>query len=395
MMADSDMSMTTRTAPVLIALEALAAKYDSRWREEYYSDADEENKVRTRDELDQKTKLLDEFRSILLPSIKHQLKSLSTAVLDRPQNNNEYSSLDIELTLETLSNLDRTIQEIFMCIRPGPLDKRRSQNAHDHHSKQCKAFRCFDVDVRIHDLVSEVYLLFRAYIEYITSSKLSSNHSQDTNYRPPTPREQNVVCLSLIDRTIERSGASDFALLQRNWQCTVRSLDELLETLASLIDCRQNDRSALRRSVVKQAGLTVPLIKLLRTLYNKISNTTTKTLSFTLDTELNSDTLYTLDQDPALILYPCQVYTVHLEESHKANSMISSSHSMRKRINWMSRSVDSTVVLLALYIIPLSPQIDHSSLQSDFKAWLFEWQRLWHIAKNRLVGAILLPEPEN
>ncbi|KAI9611649.1 hypothetical protein H4Q26_008604 [Puccinia striiformis f. sp. tritici PST-130] len=375
-MADSDMSMTTRTAPVLIALEALAAKYDSRWREEYYSDADEENKVRTRDELDQKTKLLDEFRSILLPSIKHQLKSLSTAVLDRPQNNNEYSSLDIELTLETLSNLDRTIQEIFMCIRPGPLDKRRSQNAHDHHSKQCKAFRCFDVDVRIHDL-------------------LSSNHSQDTNYRPPTPREQNVVCLSLIDRTIERSGASDFALLQRNWQCTVRSLDELLETLASLIDCRQNDRSALRRSVVKQAGLTVPLIKLLRTLYNKISNTTTKTLSFTLDTELNSDTLYTLDQDPALILYPCQVYTVHLEESHKANSMISSSHSMRKRINWMSRSVDSTVVLLALYIIPLSPQIDHSSLQSDFKAWLFEWQRLWHIAKNRLVGAILLPEPEN
>ncbi|KAH9443509.1 hypothetical protein Pst134EA_032806 [Puccinia striiformis f. sp. tritici] len=315
-MADSDMSMTTRTAPVLIALEALAAKYDSRWREEYYSDADEENKVRTRDELDQKTKLLDEFRSILLPSIKHQLKSLSTAVLDRPQNNNEYSSLDIELTLETLSNLDRTIQKSSCASAPVP--------------------------------------------------------STSVDRKMPTTTTQNnakpLGVLMWMYGSKILSGASDFALLQRNWQCTVRSLDELLETLASLIDCRQNDRSALRRSV---------------------------TLSFTLDTELNSDTLYTLDQDPASILYPCQVYTVHLEESHKANSMISSSHSMRNRINWMSRSVDSTVVLLALYIIPLSPQIDHSSLQSDFKAWLFEWQRLWHIAKNRLVGAILLPEPEN
>ncbi|KAI7965550.1 hypothetical protein MJO29_001298 [Puccinia striiformis f. sp. tritici] len=388
MMTDSDMDTNTRTVPVLKALEALAGKYGSRLQEAFNSKASEEKTVLTREEMDQRIKLTDELRSSLLPSLEHQLKTLLTA-LDRPQNDtNEYSSLDIEITLETLSNLDRNIQELFKYVRPGPLDERRFQNAHDHQLKQCKTFRSFIIDVGIHTLVCGVYSLFLAYIEYIKSSKLSSSHPQDTSDPHQTPREKTVECLSLIDQIIGRSGGSDFELLQRTWQNSVITLDRLLEPLASLTNRRPKSRGVLRRTIVKQAGSTVPLIKLLRTLYNKISNTTTKTLSFTLDTELNSDTLYTLNRQPGSILSLCEVHTNYLEETYEENSMTDSSHSMRERINEISRSVDSTVVLLALHMIPLSPKIDHSSLESDFQAWLFEWKRLWHIAKDRLLDAI-------
>ncbi|KAH9443507.1 hypothetical protein Pst134EA_032804 [Puccinia striiformis f. sp. tritici] len=286
--------------------------------------------------------------------------------------------------LETLSNLDRNIQELLQVHSPRSPDERRFQNAHDHQLKQCKTFRSFIIDVGIHTLGVRGILPFLAYIEYIKSSKLSSSHPQDTSDPHQTPREKTVECLSLIDQIIGRSGGSDFELLQRTWQnSVVITLDRLLEPLASLTNRRPKSRGVLRRTIVKQACLT-----LLRTLYNKISNTTTKTLSFTLDTELNSDTLYTLNRQPGSILSLCEVHTNYLEETYEENSMTDSSHSMRERINEISRSVDSTVVLLALHMIPLSPKIDHSSLESDFQAWLFEWKHLWHIAKDRLLDAL-------
>jgi hypothetical protein len=48
-----------------------------------------------------------------------------------------------------------------------------------------------------------------------------------------------------------------------------------------------------------------------------------------------------------------------------------------------------------LYIIHSSPKVDHSSLESDFKAWLSEWRVLWQTAKERFMDAMYIPEDEN
>ncbi|POW20677.1 hypothetical protein PSHT_03277 [Puccinia striiformis] len=50
-----------------------------------------------------------------------------------------------------------------------------------------------------------------------------------------------------------------------------------------------------------------------------------------------------------------------------------SMESMPSRIEKISTTVDSNVKFLDAFLILLSPNIDHSSLETEFKAWLHEW----------------------
>ncbi|KAA1075997.1 hypothetical protein PGT21_032492 [Puccinia graminis f. sp. tritici] len=391
------MSRSTQTDPVLEALEFLAATYLDRTRSRHRSNTCEENGELAEYDLDEAKKLLDELRSSLLPLIKHELKTLSTA-LDPPHDSREYPSPDIKLTLQTLSNLDLTMQKSLHYINSSPLKAFYPTDAYDHHFKQCKAFRCYNLAEAISFLEMNLRSLFLAYIKLIKSRNLPIKHPEEPRYRAPTPREETVECLKSIDQAIRWSQASDFALLQLKWRGVVERFHDLLARLAKLID--QISRHArintiLRKHIVEQARLIVPVIKLLRNLYDKISNTTKKKLLFTLDLEVNSDTLHTLKVDSGVILCACDMYVQSLELCHMHGSMVDTSEARRVRNKRLSRSVESTLVLLALYIIPLSPKVDHSSLESDFKAWLSQWHVLWRVAKERVLDAMHVHGEEN
>ncbi|EFP79859.1 uncharacterized protein PGTG_05084, partial [Puccinia graminis f. sp. tritici CRL 75-36-700-3] len=387
------MSPSTQTAPVLEALEVLTHAYDRGLWSSYRLNAGEENGELIKDNLDEKNKLMHELQSSLLPSIKHHLETL-----DPPHDFNDYPSLDIKTTLETLSNLDQTMQKTLHYLNSSPLKVFEPSNAYDHHFKQCKTFRCHALLEPINLLEINLRSLFLAYIKLIESRNLPIKHPEDPRYRAPTPREETVECLKSIDQAIRWSQASDFALLQLKWRGVVERFHDLLARLAKLID--QISRHArintiLRKHIVEQARLIVPVIKLLRNLYDKISNTTKKKLLFTLDLEVNSDTLHTLKVDSGVILCACDMYVQSLELCHMHGSMVDTSEARRVRNKRLSRSVESTLVLLALYIIPLSPKVDHSSLESDFKAWLSQWHVLWRVAKERVLDAMHVHGEEN
>ncbi|KAA1139122.1 hypothetical protein PGTUg99_036283 [Puccinia graminis f. sp. tritici] len=72
--------------------------------------------------------------------------------------------------------------------------------------------------------------------------------------------------------------------------------------------------------------------------------------------------------------------------------MTDTSRCLHHRNKCLSQTVESTLALLALYIIPLSPKVDDSSLGSDFKAWLSEWNVLWQTAKQRFMDAMYIYE---
>lgn len=378
-------------APVLEALELLKKNYAESIRTSRRLAYHKENVKVAQEDLNQENELLDELRSSFLPSIKHELKALSNA-LDPPHNSSEFPRPNVELSLDTLSNLNQIMQKAIQCISSAPLQPLDPKHAHDHSFKHCKAFRRFDLRNRVSRVESNLISVFWSYSRLIESWKLSSNLSEDPEYRTPTPGEETVECIDLIDQTIRLSQASDFALLQLKWQSVVQAFHEELEILANITGPHQKNKSIFRRRVVEQARLTVPVIKLLRILFDKILNTTIRQLPFTLDTELNSDTLHQLNIDPDKILFSCLVHVTYLNESHMSHSTNDHSGWLRGRTDGLSRTVDSYVVLLALYIIPLSSKIDRCSLQTDFKAWLSEWQRLWQTAKDHLLGAMCVPE---
>ncbi|EHS62816.1 uncharacterized protein PGTG_21137 [Puccinia graminis f. sp. tritici CRL 75-36-700-3] len=393
-MTNCEMSRSTQADPVLEALQVLVDTHHDRSRSPHPSNTWEENGELAKDDLDEKKKLLDELRSSLLPLMKHELKTLSTA-LDRPHDSSEYTSPDIKLTLQTLSNLDLTMQKSLHYVKSSPLKALQPTDTCDHHFEQCKSFRLFNLETQIGFLEMHLSFTFSAYLKSFRSSNLPIKRPDDPGYRAPTPREETNSCLYEIDQAIKWSQASDFALLQLKWRGVVKGFHDLLARLASLIGRRQENNNVFRNYIVEQARLNIPIIKLLRTLYHKISNTTTKKLMFTLDTEVNSNTLHTLNQEPDIILYNCTVHVKCLDESYRYNSMTDTSRSLYDRNKCLSQTVESTVALLALYIIPLSPKVDHSSLESDFKAWLSEWHVLWQTAKQRFMDAMYIYEEEN
>ncbi|KNF01457.1 hypothetical protein PSTG_05240 [Puccinia striiformis f. sp. tritici PST-78] len=330
------MACASSTAPVLQALRALARRFKQMRFDVRHGEKKEEL---TEDELAQKNKLLDELQSSLLPSIKQQLNTLS-AVLDLPRGFREFPQPDVDLTLETLTNLNQTMKKSSINIRLATLETSVPTDTHDHHLGRCKTFRGRLLREDIARIEYNLYGLYLTYMKRVES-----------------------------------------------WNHTT--------LLANLTNDHKDNDSILARRVIQLAPLIVPGIKLLTTFYNKISITNTKKLQFKLDTEINSQTLFQLHGDPDSILFRCEVLVGQLGYGHDANSMTLASGHMREAINNASGFVDSTVVLLDLYHIPLSSEIDHLSLESDFKTWLFEWHGLWHTAKNRLLDALSIPVDEN
>ncbi|POW20675.1 hypothetical protein PSHT_03278 [Puccinia striiformis] len=321
-MADSGNSLSERIATVIKTLTLLALRYHpSRRHAELDHSPGMETEELSQRQLDQKIMLLGRLESRYLPSIKDDLRTLSTA-LDPPHlDPEEHPSFDIELTMETLTNVYQTIQVTSRFVRSVAIYTPVPMSTHDHHYKRCKAYRSKCLMSDVDGLEYKLSDVFADYVRLLNSWKLPIDHLEGPRYRRLAAREKTAICLRSIDQIISSSQGSDFALLQTMWEGMDPPLIRTLESLANLIDCHKENHSALRKQVVKLARSTVTLIKLQTTLYNKISNTTTNNMQFTMGTEINSKTLSLLHGYPNQILQQCDSYIRDLQESHDIGSM--------------------------------------------------------------------------
>ncbi|KNE94162.1 hypothetical protein PSTG_12492 [Puccinia striiformis f. sp. tritici PST-78] len=106
----------------------------------------------------------------------------------------------------------------------------------------------------------------------------------------------------------------------------------------------------------------------------KISNTTTQKLQFPSDADSNFQASFQPESHAGEIFHRCLRISSDWDDGHEEDvvTMISM-EAMRSRIEKMSATEDSDVKFLDSFLILLSPNIDHSSLETEFKAWLHEW----------------------
>ncbi|POW10619.1 hypothetical protein PSHT_08702, partial [Puccinia striiformis] len=295
--------------PVLEALRALHHKYHTRSMERD-PDVGKEQGVLTQDEVHLKRDLFESLRSSLLPSIKPHLSALLTA-LDLPRDAIQYPNPDIESILDILANLDQTVENAVQYINTAPLKPFGRKDPHDHHLGQCKTFRCFNLKTDISRLAIDIRGLFWTYIKLIESWNLPWDPTEDTTFRPQHRENRLSTASNRLTAQLDDPKHPTLPICKQNGE----PFDYSLVKLANITVRHRKNSSVLREHVLEQSRLALPVNKLLRTLFNKISNTTTKNLAFTLDTELNSTTLDRLDTDPGVILHQCQVYAKNLEEN--------------------------------------------------------------------------------
>ncbi|KAI9611657.1 hypothetical protein H4Q26_008612 [Puccinia striiformis f. sp. tritici PST-130] len=371
---------------VLEALEARLEKYDTVGPEGLTKE------VLTEDELKTKNALLDNLQYNLLPSIQDQIGPLLTSLGVRSN-----SSQNFELTCNLLPTLDATCWQTILCIESAtngiPLS-----STHDYYLKRCKSFRSFQMMCKITEVVSiHLRSLVRGSIQFMRASKVSTNYSETTEcqYQHTRLLRDSATCSVLTRQAIDWLQGSDFRIIQDEWQDKQYSLDPLLTALTRLthpaLTGRRKNMSAAKKHVIKLAKLTIPLIKLARAFSDKVTKTTTTKLPFTLNTDLNSETLATLHEHPERIQHCFNGHVRALVESFRTNVLADDHTRLGDRVHCISRILQSTLLILALHLIPLhTTNINHQSPDNDYKAWFAVWQATWYRAIHNFLTTLQL-----
>ncbi|WAR54674.1 hypothetical protein PtB15_4B291 [Puccinia triticina] len=401
MVASQLISSRSKTDLVVEALDGLVRKYHFSLNQIF----GEQVKNLTIDDMDEKTELLDELESILLPLIKQQINSIlhsldlrDCEILPTP---------DFELTLEILSNLDQTLERTISSIERISLESPMPAETHDYHLKHCKEFRCSRLLWRIKAVVEgHLCELFRNFIQFIRVWELSDSRPESLEHRTKIfQKETEVLRITAhsdhsIDAIIALFRKSDLEIIQEEWLAAAESLDSVLEFLIMLSNCtidskkegiagpadhRTNGQGA---EIVGVAGLTIPLVKLARIFLNKLAKRTTEEYPFKLDTELNSETLNLLHQDPVSIAERLDQFVRTLWMIHKRNEPINNKDGIRTSLNGISKSLESTSLILAAHLTPLPHQSQWCSSEPHFKTWLLTLKNLWYRAMEHFLNGL-------
>ncbi|KAI9611673.1 hypothetical protein H4Q26_008628 [Puccinia striiformis f. sp. tritici PST-130] len=250
----------------------------------------------------------------------------------------KFPTPNFEQTGEILSLLAEAVFAALDCVESAALDT-VPIDTQDHHLQLCKDFRCSHLLYSIAGLKNGIEYLLLACNDWIEDWKQSTRNSENDAYRTAA----------------SRSGAH---LLKHMNECTQ------LASNASL--------SSLNRAHCSS--------KLSQIFLTKISKTKPKKLLFTLDTSIDSETLYALHDRPATIAYRFERHARTLSDSFEQDLLVGGKAPIRERIKGLSFTFDTTLVFLAAYLVALPPGINYASLDTNFKAWLLEWQKLRHTA---------------
>ncbi|KNE97343.1 hypothetical protein PSTG_09321 [Puccinia striiformis f. sp. tritici PST-78] len=131
---------------------------------------------------------------------------------------------------------------------------------------------------------ADLFELLRYYRDYVRAWQQSTHRPTIKNYQLTFDNGQSIIkktdhCARFIDTIILSFQLPDFNLLQIEWFKNIPKLDRLLVENSIMENWRAQSMGITPDRAIRLARKTVPLIKLMRTLFNKISNPRKKGVS--------------------------------------------------------------------------------------------------------------------
>ncbi|KAH9465048.1 hypothetical protein Pst134EB_004536 [Puccinia striiformis f. sp. tritici] len=349
-----------------------------------------------------KSKQILKMEVDLLPAFHLELKTLQDS-LGLQKDPRTHPETCLESTYQGLVDVDKTWTAIFYCyeffaLQPPPVE------THDHHYGAFKAFRTGILRRQLRVAMSADMLeLLSHYKDYITAWQQSCHRPSNNRYHSTFLKGEAIIkktahCLRLVDTIIHSFQLSDFTHLQENWSQNIPELEEVLSSLTARIYDRESthDHQETVEQFVGLAEKIIPLIKLIRTLINKISNPwKKKSTTFRLDTELNSKTLSKLQDPPRLITVCFSSLTTFMlkaineftnDELNEIRSFVTDK---------ISKEVNNFILVLALNITPIDRDFDRHSLESNYRDWFLTWKQIWDTTLSNFLDALAEAEEDD
>ncbi|KAI9624851.1 hypothetical protein H4Q26_016626 [Puccinia striiformis f. sp. tritici PST-130] len=208
-----------------------------------------------------------------------------------------------------------------------------------------------------------------------------------------------------IDRIIEFARQSDFEFVQRVWRAHGNGLGSNLIGLTTRVDLANqlqptehtqsdHDRpqdNSLRQHIAQLARSTIPLVKLARLFFNKLSNTTITKLPFRRKGTMSSAEIGALRNSTSLLYLSISHLTQRLVWIYDHNNIVVKWNLVAIWQYALLNTFDSSLVMLSFHLVPLTTDLACSG--NLFKTWFSELRSQFNVAWVLVANAINVFEP--
>ncbi|KAA1084021.1 hypothetical protein PGT21_014631 [Puccinia graminis f. sp. tritici] len=376
------------------------------------------------DEISTLNDLLCQMQTRHLPSLQQQLVNLSRSLDLANLPNNPHPKL--EDTLEILSQLGDSLDQIntfVHSIAPIVVNPLQQTGKIDHHFGGLKNYRSRELIEKFNNLEREsLKWLFDSLRRFIRASPKDPwtilNDESILGSLGKDVIEAIDQSYHAISEIIKWSKQSDFSILQDECRRDANNLEPILEGLnrrialttrleeqLRLIDEGEFDTDSssasgdeddeesktslstdsseqifLRPSLMKLAKTTIPLIKLIRIFFNKLSNTPTSKAPFTFGTKLSSAEIREIDCEIGGLSCSIRNLLNLIFYMFDCDEYVNDMKNLEQHFKELPRDFNSSIVLLCCYLLPVNDQLDLPVSGNLFKTWFLTLREQFDLA---------------
>ncbi|KNE94553.1 hypothetical protein PSTG_12104 [Puccinia striiformis f. sp. tritici PST-78] len=317
------------------------------------------------------------------------------------------------MILKLQVKIDHTLSQItefvaVICPRPPGVPAQTDDNHLEDSKESCSQ----GLLVKIINLNQDICTLFDD----------SSQLIKGINYRGWVTRYTGWIKKS-IKAMIGWLKRSEFHHIQHQWEVEVDRMDGILAKLTKLINPTitkpveeegeekkkytkdtveeeedQFELKDLSEPAIKLAHSAMPIIKLSRLFFKKLSRIGNYKFSVEKFTEMSSNQLWRLERSAAdishsIIKLTKEIIQVDVNDQAHGNPLFPPASALTQTVEDLHPIFDSSILMIIHYVVPLidtSPQDHHSLSQSDIdlKTWLVDWNNLILTATQNLIHAL-------
>jgi hypothetical protein len=150
-----------------------------------------------------------------------------------------------------------------------------------------------------------------------------------------------------------------------------------------------SEEISLRPQLIKLAKTTIPLIKLTRILFKKLSSKTlTNKALFTFDTQLSSEEIQEINNEFRNLSSILEALLELMFHIYDSDELMNYMMRLEKLHVGLSHHFDSSTYLLPCYLTPVNDQLDLVISRNHFETWLLTLSEQFHVADGNFTQAL-------
>ncbi|KAI9599781.1 hypothetical protein KEM48_002775 [Puccinia striiformis f. sp. tritici PST-130] len=345
-----------------------------------------------------KRDLVVQLKSTLLPELRRHIVTLTELL--KPESLLKEPGTKLKLISETQIELDRTLDQMFSAIGvlcPG-VHQVSFTGINDQHLNELKHYR-------LYGLHKELTIDF----PQVSGTSLTLSAGDSTLDGDDSSSLIHQLTLSTGDFTFDGDDSSSLIhqlpLSTRN--STFKSHDDVdstrdyilddvshchvsIDSMINWLEGSEFDISTptihLSKPIIELARILIPVIKLLRLLFDKLSERGMNRKRLPLYTTMNSDQLDSIGKMAEQVGDILQrLKDIFVESSPQPDGL--TAQMLTQDVQSLEYLINNPLFLVLVYFLPIVPDTDGFPTQNYLKAWLASWKTLFTIAKNNFVHA--------